>query len=208
LIHAGKGIEQGGFAGVGIADEGDQRRAKGNHYRSGEWGDANSAGFVATETQSIIAQADFHWIAKGGEAKDLNFLSFQKPHLHKPLHQSILSLDFIDASALADLELVERRHGRSSRTGSDWPDKDLRSQFTAQAQPALADLKQAGSAGLKHSKATSDAQPQFGQSANPVLFARYLGDVCPGVAVQQFQRKEFGGHGVLLREGVVEIQSQ
>jgi len=73
LVHAGKGVEQRGLAGVGVTDQGDQRRLESNHARSGERGDTDSGGLVATETQSIIAEADLHGIAEGSERKHFDF---------------------------------------------------------------------------------------------------------------------------------------
>src|SRR5437660_661191 len=79
----------------------------GAQERSGDRGDADTGGFVATEAQSIIGQTHLHRVAERGKPEHFNLSAFQKSHFHQALHQRVLAEDFIDSAVLADLHLIE-----------------------------------------------------------------------------------------------------
>src|SRR5437867_1272471 len=57
--------------------------------------DAYAGGLVATETQSIIAEANLHGVAQRGETDNLELFALQKSHLHQPLNENVFAHHFL-----------------------------------------------------------------------------------------------------------------
>src|ERR1051326_6601121 len=69
--------------------------------RSYKEGYTNAGGFIAAQTQAVIAQTDFHGVAQRGEAEHLDFLVFEQAHFHEPLQHNVIADKAGDAGALS-----------------------------------------------------------------------------------------------------------
>jgi hypothetical protein len=121
LVHAGESVEQGCFAGVGIADKRNGGSAEANHesysplsiwkkgWRDGLRKEDNTyaGGFIAAQTQAVITQANLHWVSQRSKADDFNLLVFEHAHFHQALKDEIISEQAFDAGTLAFLQLIE-----------------------------------------------------------------------------------------------------
>jgi hypothetical protein len=170
----------------------------------------DTGGFVATETQSIIAQTDFHRVAQRRKGKHFNLGSFQKSHFHKTLHQGVVAEYFNNASPFSDSQVIERRHNPPSGARRDGTHQDAGGRLAAQTEAALANLQQARTTRLEHPQPATNAQTEVRQTANPLVLPGYVSNVGPGIAVEQFERQQIVVHGRNLGagSGLGEIQSQ
>jgi hypothetical protein len=67
----------------------------------------NTGSFGAAEAQAIIAQADFHRVAKGSEAEHLDFLPLQEAHFQQALHEVVIPVNGFNAAALSWQQLIQ-----------------------------------------------------------------------------------------------------
>jgi hypothetical protein len=155
----------------------------------------HSRGFSATQTQTIVAQADFDGIAERSDGHHLDILAFEEAHFQQALNERIVALERLDAAALADAQLIQGEHERRNLSGQagsgDSPGgthNDLRRAIAAQTQPTAADFQEARAAGLQDFDERARPDAKFGQPADPARLARDLDNLRPLSGMQVVQR--------------------
>jgi len=132
-------------------------------------------------------QANLDWVSERGETDDLNDFVFQQPHFQQALRDPVLAEEGLHARPLAEPQFIERGH---SSPRNQRPDQDLRGQAAAQAQPAAADLQEAGFARPQHAQPAALGDAKFGQPPHPTSLAPYLGHVGPLVGAEMLKREQ------------------
>jgi hypothetical protein len=144
---------------------------------------SNPCGFAAAEAEAIVAQANLDGIAQGGNRNNLDVFPFEEAHFEQALDEGIVTLERLDATALADAQLIQGGHerrilGRGRRVGSGGDrggtHNNLRRAVTAEAQAAAADFQKARAAGLEDLQYRAGPDAQLGQPAHPARLANDL----------------------------------